>query len=150
MSSVKSRADEVLDDSAIDVSEDEGLAKAHITTRRLTNETNPHPGDVRINVKGAFIVDVSPPSTPPTQDFDTEGYQHDPNDIRLPNHRAVVSHIAVDVSALLLQFSVPPPLSRPAEVGQDILTAPITDRRQPCQARLLLARAGRPVAGRPA
>jgi len=100
--SAKSQADEVMDDSAIDISEDEGLAKAHIPSRRLTTETHSHPGDVRINVKGAFIVDVSPPSTPPVQDFETEGYQHDPNDIRLPNHRAVVSHIAVDVSALFV------------------------------------------------
>lgn len=56
-----------------------------------------HPGDVRINVQGAFIVDEedSQPSTPRSED-----YEHDPKDIRLPNHTAVVSHIAVDVSSL--------------------------------------------------
>jgi hypothetical protein len=56
-----------------------------------------HPGSVRINVEGAFIVDsdaTSPdgggsgggPATP----------SHETSDIRLPNHTAVVSHIAID------------------------------------------------------
>jgi hypothetical protein len=52
-----------------------------------------HPGNVRINVQGAFIVDEEQPSTPQSED-----YEHDPKDIRLPNHTAVVSHIALDVS----------------------------------------------------
>ena len=56
-------------------------------------ETITHPGAVRINVQGAFIVDEEEPSTPRSED-----YEHDPRDIRLPNHTAVVSHIAVDVS----------------------------------------------------
>jgi hypothetical protein len=85
------------DDAVAQDSEQEGLAKTHGLERRLTNETITHPGDVRINVKGAFIVDVSPPMTPSGDELETEGYQHDPRDIRLPNHRAVVSHIAVDV-----------------------------------------------------
>jgi type II pantothenate kinase len=52
-----------------------------------------HPGNVRINVQGAFIVDEEHPGTPQSED-----YEHDPKDIRLPNHTAVVSHIALDVS----------------------------------------------------
>jgi len=52
-----------------------------------------HPGNVRINVQGAFIVDEEQPGTPQSED-----YEHDPHDIRLPNHTAVVSHIALDVS----------------------------------------------------
>lgn len=52
-----------------------------------------HPGNVRINVQGAFIVDEEQPGTPQSED-----YEHDPKDIRLPNHTAVVSHIALDVS----------------------------------------------------
>jgi hypothetical protein len=52
-----------------------------------------HPGNVRINVQGAFIVDEEQPGTPRSED-----YEHDPKDIRLPNHTAVVSHIALDVS----------------------------------------------------
>jgi type II pantothenate kinase len=51
-----------------------------------------HPGSVRINVQGAFIVDEEQPGTPQSED-----YEHDPQDIRLPNHTAVVSHIALDV-----------------------------------------------------
>jgi type II pantothenate kinase len=56
-----------------------------------------HPGNVRINVQGAFIVDEEQPGTPQSED-----YEHDPKDIRLPNHTAVVSHIAVDVSGLMV------------------------------------------------
>jgi type II pantothenate kinase len=51
-----------------------------------------HPGNVRINVQGAFIVDEEQPGTPQSED-----YEHDPHDIRLPNHTSVVSHIALDV-----------------------------------------------------
>lgn len=54
-----------------------------------------HPGNVRINVQGAFIVDEEQPGTPQSED-----YEHDPKDIRLPNHTAVVSHIALDVSPI--------------------------------------------------
>lgn len=68
-----------------------------------------HPGSVRINVKGAFIVDTPEPRSPaaiaaaaaangngvppPAQGSS----YHETKDIRLPNHTAVVSHIAVDV-----------------------------------------------------
>ena len=82
-------------------SDGEGLGQGHALERQKTNETITHPGDVRINVKGAFIVDtVSPLGTPPPSesfDVDEEEYQHDPKGIRLPHHKAVVSHIAVDV-----------------------------------------------------
>lgn len=57
------------------------------------NDTILRPGTVRINVQGAFIVDDEP-VTPRSED-----YEHDPRDIRLPNHTAVVSHVAVDVSS---------------------------------------------------
>ncbi|KAL8972114.1 MAG: hypothetical protein Q9183_000708 [Haloplaca sp. 2 TL-2023] len=65
------------------------------------------PGTVSINVQGAFIVDVdsSQPSTP-----SDDGAQHD-TDIRLPNHRAVVSHVALDIGgslAKLVYFSEEP------------------------------------------
>lgn len=52
------------------------------------------PGTVSINVQEAFIVDEDP-FRPPTPSDD--GVQHD-TDIRLPNHKAVVSHVALDVS----------------------------------------------------
>ena len=82
-------------------SDGEGLGQGHTLERQKTNETITHPGDVRINVKGAFIVDAaSPLGTPPPSegfDVDEEAYQQDPKGIRLPHHKAVVSHIAVDV-----------------------------------------------------
>ena len=55
-----------------------------------------HPGSVRINVQEAFIVedDHSTSAQPPLP----EGHHHETKDIRLPNHTAVVSHVAVDVS----------------------------------------------------
>lgn len=86
---------------------DDALVDGANLERQLTkeeNETIRHPGDVRINVKGAFIVDEEEkeePVTPPGVAFDEEGYQHDSKDIRLPNHKAVVSHMAVDVSQTL-------------------------------------------------
>ena len=59
-----------------------------------------HPGAVRINVEGAFIVDSHPgsPAETPTPKNGRLSPSHETSDIRLPNHTAVVSHIAVDVS----------------------------------------------------
>lgn len=58
-------------------------------------ETIAHPGTVLINVQGAFIVpEDQEPTTPQSED-----YEHDPRDIRLPNHTSIVSHVAVDVSS---------------------------------------------------
>lgn len=58
-----------------------------------------HPGSVRINVQGAFIVDgTEQPATPANGYANINGSYHEGKDIRLPNHTAVVSHIAVDVS----------------------------------------------------
>ncbi|KAI4127163.1 MAG: hypothetical protein LQ338_003340 [Usnochroma carphineum] len=65
------------------------------------------PGTVSINVQGAFIVDEDP-SNPPTPCND--GAQHD-TDIRLPNHKAIVSHVALDIGgslAKLVYFSQEP------------------------------------------
>jgi type II pantothenate kinase len=60
------------------------------------DSTITHPGSVKINVKGAFIVDQENGS--PTGSGNLNGGNHETKDIRLPNHTAVVSHIAVDVS----------------------------------------------------
>lgn len=62
------------------------------------------PGTVSINVKGAFIVDEQP-SRPPTPSDGDDGAQHD-TEIRLPNHEAVVSHVALDVCDLLRPLCV--------------------------------------------
>ena len=64
--------------------------------RRISalDETILSPGAVKINVQGAFIVDEeSSVEDAPGED----GAQHDTRDIRLPNHKAVVSHVALDV-----------------------------------------------------
>lgn len=55
-----------------------------------------HPGDVRINVQGAFIVE----SNPQARDEASDGVHYERKDIRLPHHTAVVSHVAVDVGKL--------------------------------------------------
>ena len=48
------------------------------------------PGEVSINVKGAFIADDSP-------QVDDASSPRETSDIRLPYHKAVISHIALDV-----------------------------------------------------
>jgi type II pantothenate kinase len=59
--------------------------------RAITN-----PGAVKINVKGAFIVDEEPRSKSPASS--TDGVHYESQDIRLPHHTGLVSHVAVDVS----------------------------------------------------
>ena len=54
-----------------------------------------NPGTVKINVKGAFIVDEDPRSKSPVR---LDGVHYEGHDIRLPHHTGVVSHVAVDVS----------------------------------------------------
>ncbi|ETS84272.1 hypothetical protein PFICI_02297 [Pestalotiopsis fici W106-1] len=63
------------------------------------------PGSVRINVKGAFIVDT--PEGSPTSNgaaAPAGSTAHETKDIRLPNHTAVVSHIAVDIGGSLAKL----------------------------------------------
>ncbi|AEO65299.1 8b4dee75-5109-4aa7-a055-5b8934580484 [Thermothielavioides terrestris] len=68
------------------------------------DETLSHPGSVRINVKGAFIVDQET-ATPITPDGRSGSPgRHETKDIRLPNHTAVVSHIAVDIGGSLAKL----------------------------------------------
>ncbi|KAK0737553.1 fumble-domain-containing protein [Apiosordaria backusii] len=73
------------------------------------DETLSHPGSVRINVKGAFIVDQDS-STPTPSDDGRSGspgrspVRHETKDIRLPNHTAVVSHIAIDIGGSLAKL----------------------------------------------
>ena len=99
------------------------------------DSTITHPGSVKINVTGAFIVDQDS-SSPTNVNGSTNGGSHDTKDIRLPNHTAVVSHIAVDVCFYPL-FPQSGPLMTMA------------DWRLPSQARLLLPRTEVPRAGRP-
>lgn len=79
-----------------------GRPRTATTTAEIDSTIN-HPGSVRINVKGAFIVDQGSSSpTATATHFNGRGSpdHHQTKDIRLPNHTAVVSHIAIDVSRL--------------------------------------------------
>ena len=59
------------------------------------DETIQNLAPVRINVQGAFIVDEN---TVTTRIDNEAGAVHDSKDIRLPHHKSIVSHVAVDVS----------------------------------------------------
>ena len=74
----------------------------------LLHDTILSPGAVKINVQGAFIVDEV---TSDNGNKPQDGAQHDTRDIRLPNHKAVVSHVALDIGgslAKLVYFSREP------------------------------------------
>ncbi|KAI1392573.1 fumble-domain-containing protein [Hypoxylon trugodes] len=99
---------------AIEDGEDDGkaIAAQHAAGRPRTmtstaeiEDTITHPGSVRINVKGAFIVDTpSQPSTPANLPGSGGNSYHETKDIRLPNHTAVISHIAVDIGGSLAKL----------------------------------------------
>jgi hypothetical protein len=90
-------------------------------TRQPTRDAILHPGTIKINVQGAFIVDEDSPTpcttgrTTPVKlnsgdsengnDEEYFDYRHDTQDIRLPNHTQVVSHIAIDVSNIVHTFA---------------------------------------------
>jgi len=81
-------------------SEAEPLPAGHQDAHSAKPASLQHALDVRIDVKGAYIVDTAEEnnSGTPEEEFDTlEDIQHDSKDIRLPHHRSVVSHMAVDV-----------------------------------------------------
>jgi type II pantothenate kinase len=65
------------------------------------------PGSIKINVAGAYIIhhndSSSPDRSPPRPGFNDEEhtFQHHKRDIRLPNHTAVVSHVAADIGGSL-------------------------------------------------
>ncbi|CAI7664419.1 unnamed protein product [Penicillium pancosmium] len=60
-----------------------------------------NPGAVKINVKGAFIVDDELRSRSPVE---AEGVHYENKDIRLPHHTGVVSHVAVDIGGSLIKL----------------------------------------------
>jgi len=77
--------------------ENAAIPRRRPTDTSAIDSTITHPGSVRINVLGAFIVNEEPSSIAAGT-----ASHHDTKDIRLPNHTAVVSHIAVDVSGQYL------------------------------------------------
>ena len=70
-----------------------------MTSTEEIDNTITRPGSVKINVTGAFIVDpdTATPALRHGAGGRTSPSHHETSDIRLPNHTAVVSHIAVDV-----------------------------------------------------
>jgi type II pantothenate kinase len=81
-------------DTAVDQHPD----KPRLTTSTdEINNTIIRPGSVKINVKGAFIVDPDTATPALSNGGRHSPTHHETSDIRLPNHTAVVSHIAIDV-----------------------------------------------------
>ncbi|KAM5431688.1 putative pantothenate kinase [Microsporum canis] len=70
-----------------------------VSVERL-RETISNPGSVKINVKGAFILDER--AAHRRDDADGVHYEH--KDIRLPHHTDVVSHVAVDIGGTLAKL----------------------------------------------
>lgn len=87
-----------------------------MTSTDEIDSTITRPGSVKINFKGAFIVDpdtATPAAGNGTGNGNGNGRSsspshHETSDIRLPNHTAVVSHIAIDVSWIPLLFGPSP------------------------------------------
>lgn len=85
------------------------MSPERIDSRKRPNrleEAITNPGAVKINVKGAFIVDDEPRSRSPVE---AEGVHYENKDIRLPHHTGVVSHVAVDVSVQKKKKKTPAP-----------------------------------------
>ena len=68
------------------------------------------PGSIQLDVTGAYIIDheeendlerSNETSPAASQDGEEQTYQHHNRDIRLPNHTAVVSHVAADIGGSL-------------------------------------------------
>lgn len=98
-SAIASGSESAILDPAVEA-EQIGRPRTATTTAEI-DSTIIHPGSVKINVKGAFIVEQDS-ATPVAQSFNGgrgSPDHHQTKDIRLPNHTAVVSHIAVDVSS---------------------------------------------------
>ncbi|KAF2747928.1 fumble-domain-containing protein [Sporormia fimetaria CBS 119925] len=73
----------------------------HVAQAPSVDDTILNPGTVRINATGAQIEEheEEEPLTPRSDD-----YEHDKMDILLPNHRGIVSHIAIDIGGTLAKL----------------------------------------------
>uniref|UniRef100_A0A8H7NKB1 Pantothenate kinase n=1 Tax=Bionectria ochroleuca TaxID=29856 RepID=A0A8H7NKB1_BIOOC len=88
-------------DTAVDQHPD----KPRLTTSTdEINNTIIRPGSVKINVKGAFIVDPDTATPALSNGGRHSPTHHETSDIRLPNHTAVVSHIAIDIGGSLIKL----------------------------------------------
>ena len=77
------------------VGEEQSAQRPRLDQHNTAIDTTLSPGVVKVDVQGAFIVHEDP-SNP--NKLSEDGAQHD-TDIRLPNHKGVVSHVALDVRA---------------------------------------------------
>lgn len=77
------------------VGEEQSAQRPRLDQHNSAIDTTLSPGVVKVDVQGAFIVseDRSSPNK-----LAEDGARHD-TDIRLPNHKGVVSHVALDVRA---------------------------------------------------
>ncbi|KAI0848417.1 fumble-domain-containing protein [Daldinia vernicosa] len=92
-------------DGKIDTAQQSAGRPRNITSTAEIDSTIIHPGSVRINVKGAFIVDTpEQPGSPANLSGSNGNGYHETKDIRLPYHTAVVSHIAVDIGGSLAKL----------------------------------------------
>ena len=100
------------------MAEPPGEESAAFKKRRLSSSLGEmqqaiaQPGSIKINVAGAYIIDHGDDSSPERSpdrtggahdhsDGEEQAYQHHKRDIRLPNHTAVVSHVAADIGGSL-------------------------------------------------
>ena len=89
---------------SVTVSKHAYKSSADFRSGRLNAIANP--GAVKINVEGAFIVDEEPRSRSRSP-IEAEGVHYESQDIRLPHHTGVVSHVAVDVSDPRILTAIP-------------------------------------------
>ncbi|KAI5777378.1 fumble-domain-containing protein [Geopyxis carbonaria] len=79
----------------------DSLNSVHIRTTSFKQLERP--GSIQINVRGAFIVDEDSNSTPPRPNSPSKSISGT-RDIRLPHHKANVSHLAVDIGGSLAKL----------------------------------------------
>ena len=68
--------------------EGQDAVESAVATEANIDEVIVHPGTVRINVAGAFVTD---------EVSQVEAGSEHSEDIRLPHHTSIVSHVAIDV-----------------------------------------------------
>ncbi|KAI9733412.1 MAG: hypothetical protein M1834_003496 [Cirrosporium novae-zelandiae] len=92
----------VVEDGLRPAGDERGNSEGSAKFRRLDKAIS-HPGSVKINVEGAFIVDEDSGGE---QESPTEenGIHYENKDIRLPFHDKVVSHVAVDIGGSLAKL----------------------------------------------
>ncbi|KAK2757271.1 hypothetical protein FQN54_004785 [Arachnomyces sp. PD_36] len=89
-----------IQDAATRLNHCKSTSEDHRVVGRL-EEAITNPGSVKINVKGAFIVDDHSDTS---EEDESDGVHYEHKDIRLPHHTDVVSHVAVDIGGSLAKL----------------------------------------------